>query len=55
MTNLSEYDAKSHTWNLNEIKENNFSSELFTEQYPKITFDVGIHLLTLCLIYVLLL
>lgn len=54
MTNLSECDAKSHTWNLNEVKEKYFFSELFTEQYPKATFDVRIHLLTLCLIHVLL-
>lgn len=54
MTNLSEYDAKSHTWNLNEVKEKYFFSELFTEQYPKTTLDVRIHLLTLCLIHVLL-
>lgn len=54
MTNLSEHDAKSHTWNLNEVKEKYFFSELFTEQYPKATFDARIHLLTLWLIHVLL-
>lgn len=54
MTNLSEYHAKNHTRNLNEVKEKYFFSELFTEQYPKTTFDVRIHLLALCLIHVLL-